>query len=163
MPWSLRCLLAVAALSCVPAFVAFQPKAISAPQAIVAPRPALHARHRAPVPLSSAAAADLEAAAPQPSGSTGVTPSVINLFKNIVGSGVLALAAGVAAFCGAGGAPTRCGPSAPLPACAMRECDEVRCAGFVLALNALGSGLAARAAAVARHLARRRRQQSSSE
>ena len=38
--------------------------------------------------------------APVDGGSTGVTPSIINLFKNIVGSGVLALAAGVAAFSG---------------------------------------------------------------
>ena len=40
----------------------------------------------------------LVAAAPPPSGGSSVTTSIVNLSKNIVGSGVLALAAGVAAF-----------------------------------------------------------------
>lgn len=50
----------------------------------------------------SSASASLEAAAPQPSsGGSSVTVSAVNLAKNIVGSGVLALSAGVAAFTGA--------------------------------------------------------------
>ena len=96
-------LLFVAALSCVPAFVALSPKPASLNQqtAILNPRPAMvpHAR-RAPNHLVVATAASLEAATPPAGGGTGITPSVINLFKNIVGSGVLALAAGVAAFSG---------------------------------------------------------------
>ena len=40
--------------------------------------------------------------AAQPAGSMAPTTAVVNLAKNIVGSGVLALAAGVAAYSGAG-------------------------------------------------------------
>lgn len=82
-------LLLVLYLSCVPAFIAFTPKPL-----VSHPRPALAARtpqHFTP----QLTAAALEQ--PERSGS-GPTESTINLFKNVVGSGVLALAAGIAAF-----------------------------------------------------------------
>ena len=90
-----------ALLSCVPAFVALTPKTstIAAPafSSALSARPAV-----APTsPKLRMTAAELEAAAPPPTGGgTSVSASVVNLFKNIVGSGVLALAAGVAAFSG---------------------------------------------------------------
>ena len=87
-------------IALVPAF-ALSPKssAISQPRTLLSSRqPATALRTQRAVTM----AASLEAAgAPQSSG-TGVTTSVVNLFKNIVGSGVLALAAGVAAFSGSG-------------------------------------------------------------
>ena len=49
-------------------------------------------------PRRASAPALLAAGAPAPSGSASVSSSIINLSKNIVGSGVLALAAGIAAF-----------------------------------------------------------------
>lgn len=52
------------------------------------------------VPTVTSTAASLEAATPPPESGVGVAPSIINLAKNIVGSGVLALAAGIAAFSG---------------------------------------------------------------
>ena len=54
------------------------------------PQPQL-VRARQPAPLMAAAAS-------KPSGGATVSSSIINLSKNIVGSGVLALAAGIAAF-----------------------------------------------------------------
>lgn len=57
-------------------------------------RPALR---RTVTPFSTAAS--LEAAAPKPTGE-GVAATTVGMAKNIVGSGVLALAAGVAAFSG---------------------------------------------------------------
>ena len=91
-----------AALSCVSAFVtALTPKVQHS--ALVQPpqlsRPAVTMQKPRASSLV-ATAASLEASAPGPSKGTAVTPSIINLFKNIVGSGVLALAAGVAAFSG---------------------------------------------------------------
>jgi len=59
----------------------------------------LRQRH-SPAPRLTATPTSLEAAATPPSPGVGVTPSIINLAKNIVGSGVLALAAGIAAFSG---------------------------------------------------------------
>ena len=59
-------------------------------------------RHTSPLATATPAnpeQPDQVAAVPASTG-TGVTPSIINLFKNIVGSGVLALSAGVAAFSG---------------------------------------------------------------
>jgi len=95
-----RVALLVVALSCVPAFVAFTPKPSHG--TVSRPRPAIAQPQRPPTTLlqANAASTDLEAAGAPQGGSTGMTPSVINLFKNIVGSGVLALAAGVAAFSG---------------------------------------------------------------
>lgn len=107
----------VTALSCVPAFVTpLTPKAQHG--ALGSHQPHLVRRTTAsssPLVYSSSlrssslragtspalmTAASLEAAGGATPSGTGVTPSIINLFKNIVGSGVLALAAGVAAFSG---------------------------------------------------------------
>ena len=91
-------LLTITALSCVPAFVALTPKptAITQSQPALArsARPAIAHPQRAPLSAVSLQAA----AAPKPGGGATVSASIINMFKNIVGSGVLALAAGVAAF-----------------------------------------------------------------
>ena len=67
----------------------------------VTPRPALMSRV-ASAPARSAMAPLMAGGAAQPAGSMAPTTAVVNLAKNIVGSGVLALAAGVAAYSGAG-------------------------------------------------------------
>ena len=67
----------------------------------VTPRPALMSRV-ASAPARSAYAPLMAGGAAQPAGSMAPTTAVVNLAKNIVGSGVLALAAGVAAYSGAG-------------------------------------------------------------
>ena len=67
----------------------------------VTPRPALMSR-TASAPARSAMAPLMAGGAAQPAGSMAPTTAVVNLAKNIVGSGVLALAAGVAAYSGAG-------------------------------------------------------------
>ena len=96
----MRLALTVVAFSSVPAFVAFTPK-----HSIITgtPRPANVAAPPTQLPLRrgqsrGAFMTTLEAAAQPPSGGTSSTAATINLFKNIVGSGILALAAGVAAF-----------------------------------------------------------------
>jgi len=68
--------------------------------AVGAAKPVLSARRAAPLYTASPLVASA-AAVPAEGGGVGMAPSIINLAKNIVGSGVLALAAGVAAFSGA--------------------------------------------------------------
>lgn len=97
-------------VACVPAFVTpLTPKAqhaLAVQQPQLGRRMAASSTSFAPKAARTASglvmtSATLEAAGGgTPSSGTGVTPSIINLFKNIVGSGVLALAAGVAAFSG---------------------------------------------------------------
>jgi len=62
--------------------------------------PTVALRQQVPAVRMTATRASLEASATPPPSGVGVTPSIINLAKNIVGSGVLALAAGIAAFSG---------------------------------------------------------------
>ena len=73
--------------------------AIEPPARFIASRPVLGVRPRKTLsddtPLR---AIQLNAAAASSSGGASETSSIINLSKNIVGSGVLALAGGVAAF-----------------------------------------------------------------
>lgn len=91
--------LTFAATVCVVPAFELTPAKSHVTQRSAASAPRLTRHHRPQVPLMTSAS--LEASAPPPSSGAGVGPSIVNLAKNIVGSGVLALAAGVAAFSGA--------------------------------------------------------------
>lgn len=79
---------------------AFTPNVLKQPLSTTHSLHTLKLQQRATSPRLASAATSLEAAAAPPPAGVGVTPSIINLAKNIVGSGVLALAAGIAAFSG---------------------------------------------------------------
>ena len=98
----MRLVLTVIAFASVPAFVAFTPKHSTL---TVAPRTSSQRAASTQLPLRGrhelggrSRAIQLEAAAAPASDGTPSSLAVVNLFKNIVGSGILALAAGVAAF-----------------------------------------------------------------
>jgi len=83
------------------AFTPNRPTNLLSQQAVASPQASsLAMQQRSTAPRMAATRASLEASATPPSSGVGVAPSIVNLAKNIVGSGVLALAAGIAAFSG---------------------------------------------------------------